>query len=139
MTSGPSTISVGDYHDEVLHHTANRPDDYHPATAQEPRRVLTWDGEVLAGSNNGEGRSNWGYRPNVTIHVAVTGSGYAYGASVAACDGALEIGQNAELSDLIKALSVDARLRCRRPACRARWTQIPAPNRRRAHPEMEIG
>ena len=128
MTAEPSTINVGDYHDEVMQHMANPPADYHPATANEPRRVLTWDGEALAGSNNGEGRSDWGYKPNVTNHIAVTGSGYAYGASVAACNGDLEIGQNAEMADLVKAHTVDARLRCRRPACRARWAQIPAPD-----------
>jgi hypothetical protein len=119
VTRRPPSIEVGDYHAEVGHHEQTRPDDYHPATANEPRRVLTWNGEVLAGSNNGEGREDWSYRPNVVVHTAVTGSGYAYGASVAACNGALELSYQADLSGLVKVSTVDERLLCRRPGCRA--------------------
>ena len=127
MTRRSSAIEVGDYHDEVQRHAQTRPADYHPATAQEPRRVLTWNGEVLAGSNNGEGRSNWTYRPNVVVHTAVTGSGYTYGASVAACNGDLELSYQAELSALVKAIDVAEQLLCRRPGCRSMRTQASAP------------
>lgn len=113
------SIEIADYHDEVAQHTRMRPADYHPAVANEPRRVLTWEREVLTGSNNGEGRSDWAYRPNVTVHTAVTGSGYAYGVSVAACDGSLELSYNSDLSSLVKVSAVDKQLLCRRPGCRA--------------------
>jgi hypothetical protein len=127
MTARTNTVEIGDYHDEVLRHAQTRPADYHPATANEPRRVLTWNGEVLAGSNNGEGRSDWTYRPNVVVHTAVTGSGYAYGASVAACNGDLELSYQAELSALVKVSAVDDRLLCRRRGCRAARAQTSAP------------
>jgi hypothetical protein len=119
MTRRAASIEVADYHEEIMNHAQTRPADYHPATANEPRRVLTWNGEILAGSNNGEGRNDWAYQPNVTVHTAVTGSGYAYGASVAACNGNLELSYQAELSGLVKVTTVDARLLCRRPGCRA--------------------
>jgi hypothetical protein len=126
MTRRAPAIEVGDYHDEVARHEQARPDDYHPATANEPRRVLTWNGDVLAGSNNGEGRDDWSYRPNVVVHTAVTGSGYAYGASVAACNGSLELSYQAEVSGLVKVRDVDARLLCQRPGCRAMRVQASA-------------
>lgn len=121
------SIEVADYHDEIVQHERTRSDDYHPATANEPRRVLTWNGEILGGSNNGEGRSDWGYRPNVTVHTAVTGSGYAYGTSVAACNGSLELSYNAEMSSLVEISTVDEKLLCQRPGCRAARTQASAP------------
>jgi hypothetical protein len=127
MTRRVTSIEVADYHDEVLRHERTRPADYHPATANEPRRVLTWNGAVLAGGNNGEGRTDWSYRPNVTVHTAVTGAGYAYGTSVAACNGDLELSYNAEVSSLVKVSTVDERLLCRRPGCRAARTQASAP------------
>lgn len=111
-------IEVGDYRDEAARHEQTRPADYHPATAREPRRVLTLHGEILAGANNGEGRGDWSYRPNVTVHTAITGSGYAYGASVAACDGSMELGYGADPSALVVVRKVDERLLCRRPGCR---------------------
>jgi hypothetical protein len=126
VTRRAASIEVADYHDEVMHHMRTRPDDYHPATANEPRRALTWNSEVLGGSNNGEGRGDWSYRPNVTVHTAVTGSGYAYGASVAACNGLMELGSQAELSDLVKIRDVDGRLLCQRPGCRAMRTKASA-------------
>lgn len=113
------SIDVADYHGEVARHEQTEPADYHPATADEPRRILTWNGEALGGSNNGEGRTDWTPRLNVTVHVAVTGSGYAYGASVAACDGSMELGESADLSCLVELRKVDSRLLCRRPGCRA--------------------
>lgn len=122
-----SAIDVHDYHAELHAHRANLPADYHPATATEPRRALTHEGALLASSANGEGRSDWAYRPNVTVHMAVTGSGYAYGAAVAACNGGRELGQDADMADLVKAEGVDYRRRCRRPACRALWPQTSAP------------
>lgn len=128
MTRRPASIEVADYHDEIVQHERTRPDDYDPATASEPRRVLTYRGKVLAGSNNGEGRGNWSYRPNVTVHIAVTGSGYVYGASVAACDGSMELSYNAEMSSLVDVSTVDGRLLCRRPGCRALRAQISAPD-----------
>ena len=118
MTGRAPSIEVGDYHDEIVQHTRTRPADYHPATANEPRRVLTRNGVILAGSNNGEGRNDWSYRPNVTVHTAVTGSGYAYGTSVAGCNGAMELGYNAEMADLVDVTTVDDRLLCQRPGCR---------------------
>lgn len=127
MSRRPSTIEVGDYQDEILRHRANPPANYHPANANEPRRALTWNGDLLAGSNNGEGRNDWQYRSNVAIHAAVSGTGYAYGIAVAACNGGLELGQDAELSDLVKAHDVDHSLLCRRPACRAMWRKSSAP------------
>lgn len=127
MSRRPSTIDVGDYRDEALRSRANPPADYHPATAREQRRVLTWNGEMLAGSNNGEGRNDWHYRSNVSVHAAMTGSGYAYGLAVAACNGGLELGQDAELADLVKVRDVDRRLLCRRAGCRAVWTKTSAP------------
>jgi hypothetical protein len=117
VTRRAVSIEVADYRDEVIRHERTRPADYHPATANEPRRALTWNGELLAGSNNGEGRGDWSYRPNVAVHTAVTGSGYAYGISVAACNGSLELGYNAE--DLVKVSTVDERRLCQRPGCRA--------------------
>lgn len=128
MTRRAPTIELGDYHDEVLRHTQARPAGYHPATAKEPRRALVWNGEVLAGSNNGEGRNDWSYRPNVVVHTAVTGSGYVYGASVAGCNGSLELGYNAELSALVKVGSVDEQLLCQRPGCRAMRTKASVPD-----------
>jgi hypothetical protein len=119
MTRRAASIEVADYHDEVMHHTQTRPADYHPATANEPRRVLTCNGEIVAGSNNGEGRDDWSYRPNVVVHTAVTGSGYAYGTSVAACNGSMELSYNAEMSSLVKVSTVDERLLCQRRGCRA--------------------
>lgn len=113
-----SSIGIADYHEEILRHAQTRPDDYHPAAADEPRRTLTWNGQALGGASNGEGRSNWTPCRNVTVHTAVTGSGYAYGASVAACNGSVELGYQAELSALVKIDDVDAPLLCRRPACR---------------------
>jgi len=129
MTRRAPAIELGDYHDEVLRHEQARPASYHPATANEPRRVLTWNGDVLGGSNNGEGRSDWSYRPNVAVHTAVTGSGYVYGASVAACNGSLELSYNAELASLVTISSVDERLLCQRPGCRATRseTSVPVP------------
>ncbi|WP_030248193.1 hypothetical protein [Streptomyces sp. NRRL S-455] len=115
----PGSIDVADYRDEVARNEQDRPDDYHPATADEPRRILTWNGEALGGANNGEGHGDWTPRRNVTVHVAVTGSGYAYGTSVAACDGSMELGESAELSCLVELRKVDSRLLCRRPGCRA--------------------
>lgn len=128
MTRRAPSIEVGDYRDEVIRHERTRSDDYHPATANEPRRVLTMNGKALAGSNNGEGRDDWAYRPNVTVHTAVTGSGYAYGASVAACNGSMELGYNAELADLVDVTKVDDRLLCQRPGCRALRAQASAPD-----------
>lgn len=138
MTRGLASIEVAAYHDEVMEHTRTRPADYHPATANEPRRVLTWNGEIVAGSNNGEGRSDWGYRPNVAVHTAVTGSGYVYGASVAACNGSLELSYNAELSSLVKVREVDERLLCQRPGCRAARTQTSAPVPAQAPPREGV-
>jgi hypothetical protein len=114
----PGSIDVADYRDEVVRHEQDRPGDYHPATADEPRRILIWNGEALGGANNGEGHSDWTPRLNVTVHAAVTGSGYAYGTSVAACDGSMELGESAELSCLVELRKVDSRLLCRRPGCR---------------------
>jgi hypothetical protein len=138
MTRRAPAIEVGDYHDEVQRHAQTRPADYHPATAREPRRVLTWNGDALAGSNNGEGRDDWSYRPNVVVHTAVTGSGYAYGASVAACNGSLELGYQAELSALVKVGTVDERLLCQRSGCRASAVMLLRLLRRRPHPLREI-
>jgi hypothetical protein len=112
-------IDVDDYHAEIERARNNRPADYHPATACEPRRALTLNGAVLGGANNGEGTADWTPCLNVTVHVAVTGSGYAYGASVAACDGTMELGESAELSCLVELPTVDSRLLCRRPGCLA--------------------
>lgn len=112
------SIDVADYLAEVARHAASPPAGYHPATAREPRRVLTLDGVALGGANNGEGRGDWTPRRNVTVHVAVTGSGYAYGASVAGCDGSMELSYQAEASGLVVLHSVDTRLLCRRPGCR---------------------
>ncbi|MFC9891485.1 hypothetical protein [Streptomyces pilosus] len=127
MTRRASSIELGDYHDEVVQHERTRTDDYHPATANEPRRVLTYNGQILAGSNNGEGRDDWGQRYNVIVHTAVTGSGYTYGASVAACNGSMELSYNAELSSLVDVTKVDERLLCQRPGCRAARTQTSVP------------
>jgi hypothetical protein len=121
-----TTIEVADYHDEIVQHERTRPTDYHPATANEPRRVLTYQAKILAGANNGEGRDDWSHRSNVTMHIAVTGSGYAYGASVAACNGSMELSYNAELSSLVDVTKVDDRLLCQRPGCRALRTQVSA-------------
>ncbi len=117
--STPDSIDVANYRDEVARHEQTKSADYHPATASEPRRVLTWNGEALGGSNNGEGRTDWTPRRNVTVHAAVTGSGYAYGTSVAACDGTMELSYQAELSGLVELRNVDDQLLCRRPGCRA--------------------
>lgn len=111
-------IDVADYHAEVARHADDRSADYHPATVREPSRVLTLNGEALGGANNGEGRGDWTPRLNVTVHVAVTGSGYAYGASVAACDGSMELSYQAEASGLVELRKVDSRLLCGRPGCR---------------------
>lgn len=119
QNAGVPRIEVADYHDEVAIRAETRPADYHPATANEPRRALTWDGDVLAGAINGEGREDWSPKPNVVVHTAVTGSGYAYGASVAACDGDKELSYQAELSGLVKVDTVDKQLLCRRSGCRA--------------------
>ncbi|WP_166520555.1 hypothetical protein [Streptomyces leeuwenhoekii] len=127
MTRRAAAIEVADYHDEVAQFERTRSADYHPAKANEPRRVLTLRGGVLAGANNGEGRGDWAHRPNVAVHTAVTGSGYAYGTSVAACNGSLELGHNAELSALVVVSTVDDRLLCQRPACRAMRDQASAP------------
>lgn len=139
MTRRPASIEVADYHDEIMQHERTRTADYHPAVANEPRRVLTYHGQVLAGSNNGEGRSDWSPRPNVTVHTAVTGSGYSYGTSVAACNAALELSYNAELSSLVDVTKVDDRLLCQRPACRALRAQTSAPVlAQTSHPLREI-
>lgn len=127
MTRRAASLEVADYQDEVMQHERTRPDNYHPAVANEPRRVLTHSGKVLAGANNGEGRGSWSYRPNVTVHTAVTGSGYAYGACVAACNGSMELSYNAELSSLVDVTTVDERLLCQRPGCRALRAQASAP------------
>jgi hypothetical protein len=122
-----ASVEVADYHEEVARHESTRPADYHPSTGNEPRRMLTLMGEVLAGSSNGEGRSDWAYRPNVVVHTAVTGSGYAYGTSVAACNGSLELSYNAEVSSLVKVREVDEELLCQRPGCRTARAQTSAP------------
>jgi hypothetical protein len=80
---------------------------------------LILNGAALGGANNGESRGDWSPKYNVTVHVAVTGSGYAYGASAAACDGSMELSDQAEVSGLVELRKVDARLLCRRPGCRA--------------------
>lgn len=134
MTRRAPSIEVGDYHDEITQHERTRSADYHPAKANEPRRVLTWNGKVLAGSNNGEGRNDWSYRPNVTVHVAVTGAGYAYGTSVAACNGSMELSYNADMSSLVDVTAVDVRLLCKRPGCRALSTQASASTRAQTPP-----
>lgn len=139
MSRGLAAIEVADYHDEIVQHERTRTDDYHPATANEPRRVLLFGGKVVGGSNNGEGRGDWGHRYNVVVHTAVTGSGYAYGASVAACNGSLELSYNAEMSSLVKVSDVDDRLLCRRPACRAARTQTSAPVPAQAPPREGVG
>lgn len=129
MTRRAASIEVAGYHDEITRFERTRPADYHPATANEPRRVLTHNGRVLAGSNNGEGRADWSHRRNVIVHTAVTGAGYVYGASVAACNGSMELSYNAELSSLVDVTKVDERLLCERPACRAlrAHTSVPVP------------
>ncbi|MYW49622.1 hypothetical protein [Streptomyces sp. SID161] len=134
MTRRAASIEVADYHDEVIRHEQTRSDSYHPATANEPRRVLTSNGKVLAGSNNGEGRNDWSYRPNVTAHTAVTGSGYAYGTSVAACNGSMELSYNAEMSDLVDVTAVDVRVLCQRRGCRALRNQATAPGTAQTSP-----
>lgn len=119
MGRGAQSIDVADYLAEVEQAGKTRAADYHPATAREPRRVLTLNGSALGGANNGEGRGDWSPKRNVTVHVAVTGSGYAYGASVAGCDGSMELSYQAEASGLVKLFDVDERLLCRRLGCRA--------------------
>lgn len=121
MSAAVDRIEVHDYQAEALHHRSNRADDYHPANADEPRRVLTSCGLLLAGTRNGEGRSNWNSRG--VAHIAVTGSGYVYGASVAACNGSVELGEDSDLADLVPATKVDAPGRCQRPACRKFWAE----------------
>ncbi|AEM88786.1 hypothetical protein [Streptomyces violaceusniger] len=121
MTATVDPIEVHDYQAESLRHRANPPAGYHPAKAQEPSRVLTFDGSVLSGTRNGEGRSNWNSRG--VVHIAVTGSGYAYGLAVAACNGGVELGEESDLSDLVLADKVDTPGRCQRPACRKLWTE----------------
>jgi hypothetical protein len=111
-------MDIADYQNEVTDR-AGPPSGGAPVDMSEPRRVLTWNGQILGGASNGEGRNDWTSRRNVTVHVAVTGSGYAYGASVAACNGSVELGYQAELCDLVKISEVDTGLLCRRPACRA--------------------
>ncbi|MEW1754161.1 hypothetical protein [Streptomyces angustmyceticus] len=121
MSAAVGRIEVHDYQAEVLHHRTNRPDDYHPAKAQEPRRVLTYRGSVLAGTRNGEGRNNWNSLG--VVHIAVTGSGYVYGASVAACNGSVELGEESDLADLVPAAEAESSGRCQRPACRKLWAE----------------
>jgi hypothetical protein len=129
MSANQSTaaIEVADYHDEVTQFERTRPTDYHPAKANEPRRVLLWEGSILAGANNGEDRGDWSHQRNVVVHTAVTGSGYAYGTSVAACNGSLELSYNAEVSSLVKVREVDEGLLCQRPGCRTARAQTSAP------------
>ena len=121
VTATVDPIEVHDYQAEALRHRANPPAGYHPAEAREPRRVLTWDGSILSGARNGEGRSNW--RRRSVAHIAVTGSGYAYGLAVAACNSAVELGEESELAYLVPAAKVDVPGRCQRPACRKLWSE----------------
>lgn len=117
------SIEVADYLSEVEQSVYNRSADYHPAAAREPRRVLALNGAALGGANNGEARDDWGQKANVTVHAAVTGQGYAYGAAVAGCDGSMELDYEADASGLVELHRVDAQLLCRRPGCRKRIEQ----------------
>lgn len=141
-----ATVDVHDYLDELQQHRANRPQEYHPATAREPRRALTRRGALLAGGRNGEGVDHWGAdnprkANRLKVHVAVTGWGYAYGASVAACDGAAELGEDADPGCLVDARSLDQSRRCQRPGCRTLWaladTLLPAPGEGEQDPPTE--
>ncbi|MER6256294.1 hypothetical protein ABT224_33585 [Streptomyces sp. NPDC001584] len=112
------TIEVENYRSEAEQSRLTRDSDYHPATAQEPRRVRTNGTHVLSGTYNGSVLAGWRDRHLSPMHITVTGSGYAYGAVVAACDASRELSEEATLSDLVEAIRVDEERRCRRQACR---------------------
>lgn len=114
----PPTMALDAYHREVDHHQANKPSGYHPATATQPRRLLTDDGQILAGAVNGHCLHDWNRRRG-RVHLAVTGSGYAYGCAMAACNDSAELGEDTD--GLVDAARVHPARRCRQPACAAHW------------------
>ena len=87
-------------------------------TVSDAARVLTRNGAVLAGYPNGENR-RWHTMP-LQVHVALTGRGAGAGSAVAACNQYQEVGYDTE--SLVPAVEVPEDARCRRPACRTRWT-----------------
>ncbi len=87
-------------------------------TANDTARLLTRNGVLLAGYPNGENR-RW-YAKALLVHVALTGRGAGSGTAVAACNQYQEVGYDGQ--SLVPAADVPEDARCRRPACRARWT-----------------